>query len=169
MGNNLTMNPNKKIPKNLGVCIMNSEGVVIEQDSNCKRICGERCGSVCQDGCMKNESTHTSGESLNLGFYKSAEFETDAGKINYVKLNDGNNITTLLFEESALLQKTVDSLKKYDLTSAELRVAEYVLRRFENKEIADELFISLPTLRTHLNNLYKKLPEDLAKKLKVRK
>jgi DNA-binding CsgD family transcriptional regulator len=48
-----------------------------------------------------------------------------------------------------------NSLKK--LTVQEQRIVNEILKDKTNKEIASDLFISLSTVKTHINNLYKKL------------
>ena len=55
------------------------------------------------------------------------------------------------------LQKTRknDSLEK--LTAQEQKIIGEILKDKTNKEIASDLFISLSTVKTHINNLYKKL------------
>ena len=47
------------------------------------------------------------------------------------------------------------SLKK--LTTQEQKIVNEILKNKTNKEIASDLFISLSTVKTHINNLYKKL------------
>ena len=47
--------------------------------------------------------------------------------------------------------------KKYNLTQQEERVVKAMLEGKSNKEIAAEFFISLSTVKTHINNIYKKL------------
>lgn len=46
--------------------------------------------------------------------------------------------------------------EKYDLTSRELDVLEYALTGLSNKELGRHLAMGLPTLRTHLQNIYRK-------------
>lgn len=46
---------------------------------------------------------------------------------------------------------------KTDLTERELEVLALASEGLSNKEIADRLFISVPTVKTHLSNCYLKL------------
>ncbi|MFD2099593.1 response regulator transcription factor [Flagellimonas iocasae] len=43
------------------------------------------------------------------------------------------------------------------LTPQEQKIVDHILQEKSNKEIATELFVSLSTVKTHINNLYKKL------------
>ncbi|MDO5655895.1 MAG: response regulator transcription factor [Flavobacteriaceae bacterium] len=56
------------------------------------------------------------------------------------------------------------------LTNQEEKIAKLILDNKSNKEIADELFISLSTVKTHIRNLYVKLNvanrQELAEKFK---
>lgn len=56
------------------------------------------------------------------------------------------------------------------LTNQEEKIAKLILENKLNKEIADELFISLSTVKTHIRNLYAKLNvanrHELANKFK---
>lgn len=61
-----------------------------------------------------------------------------------------------LWQKKALRKKQkTSSLEK--LTAQEQKIVDEILRSKTNKEIASDLFISLSTVKTHINNLYKKL------------
>lgn len=49
------------------------------------------------------------------------------------------------------------SEKKQSLSTQEQKVLDYILANKSNKEIAAEMFVSVSTVKTHINNLYKKL------------
>ncbi len=55
---------------------------------------------------------------------------------------------------------------KSRLTEQEQKILSLILLNKTNKEIATEVFISLSTVKTHINNLYKKLNIDSREQLK---
>ncbi len=58
------------------------------------------------------------------------------------------------------LRKTKQARKqnmKDQLTKQEQKILELILQDKTNKEVASEIFVSLSTVKTHINNLYKKL------------
>jgi DNA-binding CsgD family transcriptional regulator len=46
---------------------------------------------------------------------------------------------------------------EFDISSREFEVLKLMAKGYSNKEIADELFISINTVKTHTSNLYSKL------------
>lgn len=52
------------------------------------------------------------------------------------------------------------------LTNQEKKVLDYILEDKTNKEIATALFVSLSTVKTHINNIYKKLDVSSREELK---
>jgi DNA-binding CsgD family transcriptional regulator len=52
--------------------------------------------------------------------------------------------------------KTIDKAKE-QLTKQEQNILNLLLEDKSNKEIAETLFVSLSTIKTHVNNIYKKL------------
>lgn len=62
----------------------------------------------------------------------------------------------LLMNRRAKAQKRAASLLE-KLTPQEQKIVHQILQDKSNKEIASELFVSHSTIKTHINNLYKKL------------
>lgn len=61
-----------------------------------------------------------------------------------------------------------------DLSSREIEVLQNIAEGYSNQEIADKLFVSLNTIKTHTNNIYSKLNVkrrtqaiETARKLKI--
>ncbi|MEC7265560.1 MAG: LuxR C-terminal-related transcriptional regulator, partial [Bacteroidota bacterium] len=65
------------------------------------------------------------------------------------------NLYFFVNRRAKLKSKSDDLLQK--LTPQEQKIVHYILLDKSNKEIASALFVSLSTVKTHINNLYKKL------------
>ncbi|WP_171656826.1 response regulator transcription factor [Flagellimonas amphidinii] len=65
------------------------------------------------------------------------------------------NIYFLVNRKASLKAKTDAQFQK--LTPQEQKIVRYILQDKSNKEIAADLFVSHSTVKTHINNLYKKL------------
>ncbi|MFQ5708528.1 MAG: response regulator transcription factor [bacterium] len=50
-----------------------------------------------------------------------------------------------------------EKLKSYGISERELEVLELMAKGYSNQEIANKLFVSLHTIKTHCSNLYSKL------------
>lgn len=57
----------------------------------------------------------------------------------------------------AFQQMKKSSTETENLTQRESEILSYVARGYQDKEIAEKLFLSSETVRTHLRNIYKKL------------
>ena len=65
------------------------------------------------------------------------------------------NFYFFIAKRSRATKKNSDSWQK--LTPQEQKIVEHILEEKSNKEIAASLFVSHSTVKTHINNLYKKL------------
>jgi len=96
-------------------------------------------------------------------------FDNEQSKITIIDLRHNNDINYLLFIGLFLLSVsfvlflykqyfTTDSnvVKRNHLTSKEKEILELIKQGKTNKEIANELFISVSTVKTHINNIFKK-------------
>ncbi len=54
-------------------------------------------------------------------------------------------------------QNKNDAVKDNDLSNREIEILNYLSKGYRYKEIADLLFISIETVRTHIRNIYEKL------------
>ena len=57
----------------------------------------------------------------------------------------------------AFQQMGKSSKETENLSSREMEILSYLAKGYNDKEIADKLFLSIKTVRTHLRNIYKKL------------
>lgn len=140
----------------LGLCKKNSDRKVIFQDEICLSICGNVTGQVCDKGCM---SGYVPIHGMTL--VKNSSVENSV--VDAVVINDGSSITTLLYSNARApeeIQADEKKLVTYGLSKSEIVIFLLVMKGKMNSQIQKDLFISKATLKTHLNNIYKKLPEN---------
>lgn len=63
-------------------------------------------------------------------------------------------------ENSSEDNQVIDFCKYYQMTKRESEILRLVLKGKKNQEIADELFISVGTVKSHIYSIYKKLAVD---------
>lgn len=158
---------NQNIESTLGLCVKNKDKEVLYQDQKCLNSCGDMRGQICTKGCMESYATVP-------GMTLVKNSKVNDGTVDAVVINDNQKITTLLYhhgqsvhneEEDKLMRAKLIS---FGLTKSELAIFLKVLKGARNTEICQELFISRATLKTHLNNIYKKLPDSF-QQYKLRK
>jgi len=124
---------------------------------------------------------------LTLKYPKSnytQQFKSDLKKDQYSQLNANNSTTGIvvyvigflliisIIVNIILFQKTkIKKEFKIDyktiLTPQEQKVFELMSQKISNKNIADTLFISVSTVKTHINNIYSKLNISSRKEVDV--
>ncbi|UOF01876.1 response regulator transcription factor [Bdellovibrio reynosensis] len=156
----------QSLSDHLGVCIKDQQRCVIFQNSRSKKLCGEIVGAVCQKTCFKllSEVAECTPVTECINVFKKVSVE---GKtVDVVMIDDGEKITTLLhevFEEPDSDVKREAFYVSKGLTKSEIRIMKMVHQGSTNAQIAEKLFISKATLKTHLNNIYKKIPRSPAR------
>lgn len=140
----------------LGTCVKNSEKEVLFQNEICLNSCGDMMGQVCTKGCMSSYAPIP-------GMTLIKNSEVDNGLVDAVVVNDGKTLTTLIYPHSKSeeeIRKERAKLLSFGLSKSEITIFLLVMMGKRNSQIQKELFISKATLKTHLNNIYKKLPES---------
>jgi DNA-binding CsgD family transcriptional regulator len=148
------------IEDQLGVCLKTQEKKVVYQNESCLKTCGDMRGEICNKGCMESYAP-VSGMSLMKNYCVANGAETDV--VDAVVINHQDMLTTLLYHHNLSDKEDThlrEELLSFGLTKSELAIFSRVLKGAKNSEIIKEFFISKSTLKTHLNNIYKKLPEN---------
>lgn len=146
----------------LGICIKTLDKKVTYQNEICIKICGVKISENCHKGCMENYDTK-SPKIINEGMNLIKCQNVDGSITDATVVNDGKNLITILYpliDKINSIDQNLINLKKHGLTKAELDILSLVLKGMSNKEISQKLFIANSTLKTHLNNIYKKLPSE---------
>lgn len=143
----------------LGICIKNQNKKVLYQDEKCIKNCGDMKGEICSKGCMESYAAIP-------GMTLVKNSKVDENIVDAVVVNDNSQLITLLYQHNPHESLAEDDkimrakLISYGLSKSELAIFLRVLKGFSNADIAKEFFICKATLKTHLNNIYKKLPES---------
>lgn len=78
-------------------------------------------------------------------------------------VRDKYNAATFILMQESEHAESLENLRSLGLTNREVEIYDLLLAGLANSEIAESLFISKATLKTHLNNIYRKIgtSEDL--------
>lgn len=144
----------------IGFCEKNSAGAVLYQNKTCILICGKKKGARCTFGCMKNMCDDLCADEYGFSLHKNI-FEEKSINVDAVKIRTPNKIFTFLYDKTPFIISVLIELKKNHLTKTEEVIAKLILAGKNNSDIANLLNVSKKTIHTHLNNLYKKIPENL--------
>lgn len=77
-------------------------------------------------------------------------------------------LNIFLILRNKILAKNMLNNALEKLTEQEQNIAQEILKNKTNKEIASDMFISVSTVKTHINNLYKKLNVNSREEIKQR-
>lgn len=147
--------------KKIGICIKSENLTVEYQNSKCQEICGNQEGQKCKKGCILKLNADRSEQVPHSGFRLYRNMAIEDQIVDCIIAQDGEKIITLFLNSQEFIHNQLNLLKKYSLSVSELVIIKKFIEGYTNSEIAAQSFISKSTLRTHLNNIYKKLPAGL--------
>lgn len=142
------------------VCVKDRNKTVLMQNDECRSICGDCLGEVCQRGCMELYARDNDQQWQGWGSRVYKNSEMNGGLFDVTLLCSNDNIVTFL---QPLKEKYEAALAYYQdkgLTRRETEVVGMSIKGVSNQQICDALSISKATLRTHLNNIYHKLRDQ---------
>lgn len=139
--------------ENIGICVQDKSGKVLRQNKLCEKICGSQFGKVCENNCQLLQAN--SKEKRSCRYYSNQLFSnTPLDVMIYEKKNINITIMAPLIQQ---YQEDKQRLEHSSLTKREKEIAFLISKGLKNSEICQKLFISMPTLKTHLNHIYKKI------------
>jgi ATP/maltotriose-dependent transcriptional regulator MalT len=140
----------------IGVCVKDVQRKVLMQNERCREICGDIRGRACEQGCMELLAQDRSQQWKNWGtrVYKNSLIN---GSFNDVTLLcSKQRIITFLQPLKDKYEKALAYYREKGLTQRESEVIALTIQGKSNSDICENLSISRATLRTHLNNIYRK-------------
>lgn len=146
------------VGEDVGVCVRDKDNIVVHQNAKCRAYCGHMHGRVCETGC---QAKSTPAEVRDKKYLEIKDvFPTDE-TVNALLFNEQDTQVTLLFDMTPFVGGILKQLEPCGLTGTETDVTRLVLSGHRNQEIAKRLGIGRATVKTHLNNIYKKIPPQV--------
>lgn len=154
------MNPRQYLDKShLGVCVKDGGRKVLFQNELCIAKCGNMQGRVCSGSCIEKYSETCASKGVAAdGFLLFPKLALQDGIADAMMVRTGDEILTLLYPLEDKNSEKMEFYREKGLTKSELNIMSLLLSGLTNTEIAKKLFISKATLKTHINNVYKKIP-----------
>jgi len=136
----------------LTVCKKMDDGRVVYQSEPSIRLCDHRVGDSCP-GCR---FAHSSDNGDRVERHRVHEKNAVYSR---VQIRADSSVTTILVPETEW-SIDIDSLvQTAHLSKRELEIVELIRQSRSNGEIILQLVISESTLKSHLNNIYRKVPQ----------
>lgn len=135
--------------KGLPVCAKAEDGTVLYQSIESQHVCGDRQGSACDECGSQTQSDVLSTDHV---YHNQHVFSR-------LRVQNNGIYTTVLVPDIPQRINFESLLADKNLSPRELEIANYIKQNLTNSEMVDRLVISESTLKTHLNNLYRKVPE----------
>ena len=141
---------------NFAVCVKDADKRVLEQNDLCRKICGDCLGQSCEMGCMQlyAEDNDHQWKTWGSRVYKNKFMH--GAFFDVVLLCSDKHITTFLQPLKDKYEMALEYYRSKGLTKRETEIVAMTIRGISNSRICSQLAISKATLRTHLNNVYRK-------------
>jgi DNA-binding CsgD family transcriptional regulator len=142
---------------NIAVCVKNADKMVLEQNDLCRAICGDCLGEVCEQGCMALYARDADQQWKTWGSRVYTNGCVQNAFFDVTLLCSDRHIITFLQPLKDKYDMAMRYYRARGLTQRETDVVSLAIRGITNADICKRLLISRATLRTHLNNIYRKL------------
>ena len=143
-----------------GFCIQDEQQVVLYQNRTGKTFCGNLTGKTCPSTCSFFSREHPGQwEWSKEGIRFLPNFRIGNRRFDAVFLNTPPFRMSLIYPRWRKLKERLGYFKNRGLSRREMQVVTLCVGGFTNAQIAQRLEISKATLKTHMNKIYRKVPE----------
>ncbi len=149
----------------IGVCVANFRKLVIYQNNSCKNICGRKVPGSCHETHFASCTSRHLFNSLAEGTYREINYIAGDQKYDLMIVNGFSHVITIIVPVNRTSEDQV-WYSEFGLTAKEQALVKLLFERQSNKQISEELELSLSTVKWHIRNIYKKLPFSLKQTLK---
>lgn len=138
----------------IGLCMKAPGGPVKFQNPACVAICNDQLGVSCNEDCLSKFSGSCSN---NYG----RNIQMHGQWCDVLMINRDDQYVIVLTPQDEILEARLEALKSFLITPREFEISAMILKGFSNREIGEHLNIAPSTVKTHLNNIYRKIPKHL--------
>ncbi len=150
----------------VGICVKDRQRKILFQNSLCIKKCGNKMGGSCGGPCIQKYDKLCAEKKIKVeGFCHFPRVRCQNGIVDFVVVSDDEQFLTLLSPLEEKHQAKIECYKDRNLTKCETKVASLILEGLSNAQIAKRLFISKATLKTHINNINKKIPPEMGPRI----
>jgi DNA-binding CsgD family transcriptional regulator len=135
------------------------------QNLVCENICGQLVGKVCDKGCVVKYQSGDDALIRTSDFKLFSNVQIDEHLIDCVIFENADQVITLLSDIEPHTKKQLGLLDEFKLTFTEKKIFRGYLEGFTVAQLAENNFISVSTIKTHINNVFKKIPDTLKAKM----
>ena len=143
----------------MGVCIKDLKGRVLKQNKLCSKICGNYMGDICKIACMELYAEDETWQWNKWGGRVYSNSFVHNAFYDITLLCNEEHLVTFLLPLEEKHKAAFSYYKKLNLTKRETEIISHIIQGVSNQKIYEKLSISKATLKTHLNNIYKKANE----------
>ncbi len=143
----------------VAVCVKDLDKKVLSQNEYCRKLCGDQQGKACETGCMELYASDNTGQWKDWGSRVYNNSFLHGNFFDVTLLCSAQNIVTFLQPLKDKYDMALDYYRDKGLTRREREVISLTVKGVSNAEICKSLTITRATLRTHLNNVYRKFRE----------
>ena len=148
-----------------GIFILTTQGELVHANERARCICQGKIPSEIRRICQSLSESRQLFPSQSISIESEIKTESQAKirvRARWLEANETNNdylIVTLEDRKQTNQSMAISEAKKYALTEREAQV--WLLRRanYSYQEIAEELYITINTVKKHLKNIYAKQQE----------
>lgn len=141
------------------ICVLKTGREVVYQNQTCRKLCGNNSRNSCPQSCIISCEKVMKRKIPRDGMHYFSNTKVGKEYFDVFFFHDSGYRVVIL---QPLRQKYDTWVKRFTnrgLSRRELDVAKLGLQGLTNSQIIKKLGISRATLKTHLNNIYKKVPE----------
>ncbi len=141
------------------ICLLKKTNRVSFQNSTCKKLCGNYSGRACPQTCVQACEKNLGLRLGEQGFQHFSNQKIGNQFFDVLFFNAVPHRMVMLYPLQPKYDTWHQRFRDRDLSKREMEIADLCVQGLTNSRIIRKLCISKATLKTHLNNIYKKMPE----------